>query len=159
MQPKKITLDGPRRPCPACGQGSLAWVRRDYYLSLFFLPLFPVKTGQPYLECDHCGQGYDPARMEQAQAVAALRPNQGSADAPAGPALPEPGEIIKMPKPGSPSAQAAAPAAAPAATPAPRPEPAKAPEPAAEPVPERCRFCGGRLQPGFKYCPFCGARI
>lgn len=146
MQPKKIRLEGPRRTCPACGQGSLGWVRQDHYLSLFFLPIFPVKTGQPYLECDQCGQGYDPARMEQAQAVAALRPSlPGTPPA----AAPELGEIIKIAKPESPAVSVAT------AAPAVRPEPEKSPAA----VPERCRFCGGRLQPGFKYCPFCGARI
>jgi len=55
IQPKQIILDETSQPCPACGLFQARWVRRDYYLSLFFLPLFRVKKGQSVLECPRCG--------------------------------------------------------------------------------------------------------
>ena len=30
-------------------------MRSDYYLSLFFIPLFPVKRGQEFWACTRCG--------------------------------------------------------------------------------------------------------
>jgi transcription elongation factor Elf1 len=56
MQPKKVKVDGKVHRCPHCQAQSLRWVRQDLYLSLFFLPIFPFKTGEPYLECEACGQ-------------------------------------------------------------------------------------------------------
>ena len=55
VQPKTITLDEGRRLCPACGLAQAQLKRIDHYLSLFFIPLFPVKRGQPVLICDRCG--------------------------------------------------------------------------------------------------------
>lgn len=130
MQPKKVKVDGKVHQCPHCHAQSLRWVRQDLYLSLFFLPIFPFKTGEPYLECEACGQVFHAEEMPQAQALAALRPL-------------EPGQLAPEP---SPPAPAAAPEAAPNA-------------PKAPPAPSQCRFCGGSLSPDFKYCPFCGARI
>jgi len=31
----------------------------DHYLSLFFIPLFPVKKGAPLLRCENCGAEFD----------------------------------------------------------------------------------------------------
>jgi len=55
VQPKTVTLDDASRLCPACGLAQARLKRVDYYLSLFFIPLFPVKRGQPVLICDRCG--------------------------------------------------------------------------------------------------------
>ncbi len=46
VQPKTITLDDSRRLCPACGLAQARLKRTDQYLSLFFIPLFPVKRGE-----------------------------------------------------------------------------------------------------------------
>lgn len=55
VQPKTTTLDETRRMCPACGLVQARLKRIDHYLSLFFIPLFPVKKGAPLLTCDRCG--------------------------------------------------------------------------------------------------------
>jgi endogenous inhibitor of DNA gyrase (YacG/DUF329 family) len=55
IQPKQIVLEETSRPCPACGLFQTRLVRQDYYLSLFFLPLFRVKKGATVLECRRCG--------------------------------------------------------------------------------------------------------
>lgn len=110
MQPKTVELEDAKRPCPSCGLNTCQRLRQDYYLSLFFIPLFPVKRGEPYWQCTRCGQ----ACQAQAQAIA-LAPRPGP----------------------PPDATQDRPASGPAA----------------------CRFCGGGLGPGFRYCPYCGARI
>jgi hypothetical protein len=55
IQPKTITLDDAPRLCSACGLAQARLKRVDHYLSLFFIPLFPVKRGQPVIICDRCG--------------------------------------------------------------------------------------------------------
>ena len=55
VQPKTVTLDEARRLCPSCGLAQARLKRVDHYLSLFFIPLFPVKRGEPVLVCDRCG--------------------------------------------------------------------------------------------------------
>mgnify|MGYP005833538159 CR=1 FL=1 len=54
IQPKTKTLDKTPRLCPACGMQQAYLKRIDHYLSLFFIPLFPVKQGEPFLVCEHC---------------------------------------------------------------------------------------------------------
>lgn len=60
VQPKTITLDETPKLCPACGLAQARLRRIDDYLSLFFIPLFPVKRGEPVLICDRCGAVSDP---------------------------------------------------------------------------------------------------
>ncbi|RLB43440.1 MAG: zinc-ribbon domain-containing protein [Deltaproteobacteria bacterium] len=55
VQPKTVTLDETPRMCPVCGLYQARLKRIDHYLSLFFIPLFPVKRGKPFLECQSCG--------------------------------------------------------------------------------------------------------
>ncbi len=55
IQPKTVVLDDHPRMCPSCGLYQARLKRIDHYLSLFFIPLFPVKKGKPYLECQSCG--------------------------------------------------------------------------------------------------------
>ncbi len=55
VQPKTVTLDDTPRLCPACGLYQARLKRVDHYLSLFFIPLFRVKKGEPFLECNSCG--------------------------------------------------------------------------------------------------------
>ena len=57
IQPKQIKIDGNRaKMCPVCGLYRAFQARQDYYLSLFFIPLFPVKRGEMFLACDKCGR-------------------------------------------------------------------------------------------------------
>jgi len=55
IQPKTITLDENPRNCPECGHFDLYLKRTDSYFSLFFIPLFPVKKGTPFMKCENCG--------------------------------------------------------------------------------------------------------
>ena len=54
IQPKIKKLEDVARRCPACGQFRAYRKRVDHYLSLFFIPLVKVKTGQPFILCDQC---------------------------------------------------------------------------------------------------------
>ena len=55
IQPKTVLVDDQPRVCPICGLGQARLKRVDHYLSLFFIPLFRVKKGDPFLECPQCG--------------------------------------------------------------------------------------------------------
>jgi hypothetical protein len=55
IQPKTVTLDKKPQHCPECGHFELYLKRTDSYFSLFFIPLFPVKKGAPFMKCDNCG--------------------------------------------------------------------------------------------------------
>ena len=55
LQPKTIDIDGKPVLCPSCGLLRAGYKRVDHYLSLFFIPLIPVKKGEPFLYCDNCG--------------------------------------------------------------------------------------------------------
>lgn len=54
IQPKTVRMDKQARSCPVCGHTEVYLKRVDQYLSLFFIPLFPVKKGVPFLACDDC---------------------------------------------------------------------------------------------------------
>jgi len=75
IQPKTVRVDRQIRSCPACGHLEVYLKRLDHYLSLFFIPLFPVKKGNPFLICENCNtildkHGY---RMDVEQAVSGKR--------------------------------------------------------------------------------------
>ncbi|HOP46678.1 MAG TPA: zinc-ribbon domain-containing protein [Desulfobacteraceae bacterium] len=55
IQPKTINLDEQPRLCPSCGLYQARLQRTDHYFSFFFLPLFPVRKGDPFLQCQRCG--------------------------------------------------------------------------------------------------------
>jgi hypothetical protein len=55
VQPKTLFLDDRPGICPSCGLLQARMKRVDHYFSLFFIPLFPVKRGEPFLECRKCG--------------------------------------------------------------------------------------------------------
>lgn len=57
IQPKTVTIDDGPRICPACGLARARLKRVDHYLSLFFIPLFPVRKGTPFVHCEGCGGG------------------------------------------------------------------------------------------------------
>jgi len=65
LQPKKVQVDDQPRPCPKCGLPSARLKRLDHYLSLFFIPLFPIKRGEVFLECDRCGGVFDESGRPQ----------------------------------------------------------------------------------------------
>ena len=54
IQPKTVELETLSRMCPKCGLHQAQLKRVDHYLSLFFIPLFPVKRGGLFLECRSC---------------------------------------------------------------------------------------------------------
>jgi len=55
IQPKTINLDDQPRMCPSCGLYQARLKRVNHYLSVFFMPLFRVKKGGSFLECQSCG--------------------------------------------------------------------------------------------------------
>lgn len=59
IQPKTIIVDKQARSCPACGHIEVYQKRVDHYVSLFFIPLFPVKRGTPFLICENCNNILD----------------------------------------------------------------------------------------------------
>jgi DNA-directed RNA polymerase subunit RPC12/RpoP len=59
VAPRTVTLDRNARTCSNCGRLTLYLNRSDHYLSLFFIPLFPVKRGRPFLTCGSCGAVFD----------------------------------------------------------------------------------------------------
>ncbi|KIX13487.1 zinc ribbon domain-containing protein [Dethiosulfatarculus sandiegensis] len=60
VQPKKTKLDDNPRTCPVCGLPSARLKRLDNYLSLFFIPVIPLKKGDVFLECERCGGVFSP---------------------------------------------------------------------------------------------------
>ena len=54
VQPRTRIIDDTRRRCPQCGLHQAVTQRVDHYFSLFFLPLVPVKRGEPFLYCPRC---------------------------------------------------------------------------------------------------------
>ena len=59
IQPKTVTVDRQPRSCPSCGHFGVYLKRVDHYVSLFFIPLFPVKRGTPFLICENCNAVID----------------------------------------------------------------------------------------------------
>jgi hypothetical protein len=66
IQPKTVLVDKQPRSCPACGHVGVYHKRVDHYVSLFFIPLFPIKKGTPFLMCEKCNTILDEhgARMD-----------------------------------------------------------------------------------------------
>jgi len=54
LQPKTVLIERQTNLCPSCGHFELCKKRVDHYFSLFFIPLFPVKKGKPFLVCNKC---------------------------------------------------------------------------------------------------------
>lgn len=72
-----MQVDDKPRLCPSCGLPSGRLKRRDNYLSLFFIPLFPVKRGEPFVECNRC-QGVFPVQDSGYEMPAASKPGPKS---------------------------------------------------------------------------------
>jgi RNA polymerase subunit RPABC4/transcription elongation factor Spt4 len=70
VSPKIKTLETAPRICPACGLAQAYLQRVDHYLSLFFIPIIRVKTGEPALICNRCrASGYDQPGVESAPPI------------------------------------------------------------------------------------------
>lgn len=54
VSPKMKVLSEKPELCPVCGLAQARYKRIDHYLSLFFIPVFRVKKGEPFLMCDRC---------------------------------------------------------------------------------------------------------
>jgi hypothetical protein len=62
IQPRVTVLDEKPRRCPSCGLYQAYLKRVDHYVSIFFIPVFKVKTGEPVLVCERCerpASGFD----------------------------------------------------------------------------------------------------
>jgi hypothetical protein len=65
VQPRKVNVDDQPRICPNCGLSSARLKRLDHYISLFFIPLIPVKRGERFLECNRCDGVFDETGRSQ----------------------------------------------------------------------------------------------
>ena len=54
ISPKIKIIDEKPVICPVCGLAQAYYKRVDSYLNLFFIPLFRVKKGEPFLMCERC---------------------------------------------------------------------------------------------------------
>ncbi|MCE5243494.1 MAG: zinc ribbon domain-containing protein [Syntrophobacteraceae bacterium] len=82
IQPKTVTLDETPRLCPVCGLAQARLKRIDHYLSVFFIPLFSVRKGEPVVLCERCGAASPPdpeGRPPGAVTVVPLCPGCGHA--------------------------------------------------------------------------------
>ena len=59
VQPRTVIVDKQPRTCPECGHSRLYLKRIDQYVSLFFIPLLPIKRGIPFLACENCNSVLD----------------------------------------------------------------------------------------------------
>jgi hypothetical protein len=66
LQPKTRRIDDQPQRCPDCGLVQAYPTRVDHYLSVFFIPLIPVKQGEPFLLCEHCQRPVDGPRSSAA---------------------------------------------------------------------------------------------
>jgi len=57
--PRTIILNKEARGCPSCGRITAYLKRTDGCVSLFFIPVFRVKKGEPFLSCEACGSTFD----------------------------------------------------------------------------------------------------
>jgi hypothetical protein len=69
VQPKVKVLEETPRRCPRCGLNQAYLKRVDHFLSVFFIPVLKVKTGEPVLVCNRCERsaddfGKDPSRPQ-----------------------------------------------------------------------------------------------
>ena len=56
IQPRTKRISDDPRLCPSCGYYGAYLERVDHYLSLFFIPILPVKRGETVLICERCGR-------------------------------------------------------------------------------------------------------
>ncbi len=92
VEPRTKVLDETPRLCPACGLAQARLKRIDHYLTLFFIPLFPVKKGDPMLICDRCGHVASPDGRWSGTGAAAPEPD--AVDLPSVPSCPRCGRDL-----------------------------------------------------------------
>lgn len=75
IQPKTVRVSQPQRSCSECGHFGLTVKRTDQYVSVFFIPLFPVKRGIPFAVCENCSALFDEQgrRIDRGEAGAMKR--------------------------------------------------------------------------------------
>jgi hypothetical protein len=54
IQPKTVRLEKQAQACPSCSHFDVYLKRVDHYISLFFIPIFRIKKGIPFLKCENC---------------------------------------------------------------------------------------------------------
>jgi RNA polymerase subunit RPABC4/transcription elongation factor Spt4 len=54
ITPKTKRIDEQPIRCPRCGQNQAYRSRVDHWLHLFFIPVLPVKRGEPFVFCERC---------------------------------------------------------------------------------------------------------
>lgn len=54
ISPKTKIIDNTPRVCQACGLAQARLQRVDSYFNLFFIPLFRVRKGEPFVICNRC---------------------------------------------------------------------------------------------------------
>jgi len=54
LSPRLKIVENTPRICPSCGLAQAYLKRADSYFSLFFIPLFRVKKGEPFVFCERC---------------------------------------------------------------------------------------------------------
>jgi predicted amidophosphoribosyltransferase len=74
VQPKTRKLEANPRTCSACGQPRAYLKQTDHYISLFFIPLIPIRRGEPFLACEGCGRVFDERGARLATLREGMRP-------------------------------------------------------------------------------------
>lgn len=54
IQPRTVRLEKHAGACPNCSHFEVYLKRVDQYISVFFIPLFPIKRGVPFVACENC---------------------------------------------------------------------------------------------------------
>jgi hypothetical protein len=57
--PKRKRLENQPRICTNCGLSQAYLTRIDNYISLFFIPIFRTRKGEPFVLCERCGHVTD----------------------------------------------------------------------------------------------------
>ncbi|GFR49676.1 hypothetical protein Agub_g11823 [Astrephomene gubernaculifera] len=127
------TLLGQR--CPACAAPSTLRERRtDQVLSVFFIPLWTLRQGIPFLSCDNCGWTSGPS-------ASLLEEREQQQQQPLPPPPPPP------------------PSLPPFRQPPPQQQPHAGSPPPQPPHGLMCPTCMRPVQPDFAFCPSCGRAL
>ena len=111
VQPKTRRVDEHPQRCPACGLARAYTTRVDHYLSLFFIPLFRVKRGEPFLLCNGCQRpvdGFQASSPDPPQPPWPSRSSSSSDPPPPWPSLSSPAPSMSVSLPLPPSARSGA---------------------------------------------------
>jgi len=82
IQPKTVRLKKQAGSCPNCAHPEVYLKRVDQYVSLFFIPLFPIKRGVPFVACENCNSllegPADTGRQDYTESEPGREPRCGS---------------------------------------------------------------------------------